>query len=231
MEGSLTAGARRIITILAFLSIVVIFVSGLFLGMAPEIASAVGGILAAAAWLFSVATALRARQLDWVGVLLIALVIGALLALGTLTDPTPDSVSIPQTAGLACAFMSAAYGALGARTALERGIPTFCGAWALMTLVIGGTLVGGAIGTNIGAAAPYITTVGFHLYAIAGVLAAFTWVVGVVVSFRTGAWGWFALVLLLPAIGALMFGLFGPTRQDILMTREHARQRRAVGLR
>ncbi|HEU0025995.1 MAG TPA: hypothetical protein VFQ25_02680 [Ktedonobacterales bacterium] len=230
MEGSLTAGARRIITILAFLSIVVIFVSGLFLGTPPQIASAVGGILAFAAWLFAVATALRTRQYDWVALLLIALAIGALLAVGTLADYTPDSVSIPQTAGLTIAFMSSAYGALGARSVLERGMPTFCGVWALLTLVIGGTLVGGAIGTNIGAAAPYITTVGFHLYAIAGVLAAFTWVVGMVVSFRTGAWGWFALVLLLPAIGALMFGLFGPTRQDVLMAQEHARQRRAVGL-
>ena len=231
MEGSLTASARRIITILAFLGIVVIFVSGLFLGMAPELISAVGGVLALAAWVFAIVTALRARQYDWIGALVIALAIGALLSLATLSDNTPDSVSIPQMGGLTLAFLSAAYGMLGAREVLERGIPTFCGVLGLFTLVIGGTLVGGAIGTNIGAAAPYITTVGFHLYVIAGVLAAFAWVVGMIVSFRTGSWGWFALVVLLPAIGSLMFGIFGPTRQDILMAREHARQRRAVGLR
>lgn len=231
MEGSLTAGARRIIGILAFLGITVIFVSGLFLGLTPQIISAIGGVLAFAAWLFAVVTAARARQYDWVTVLLIGLVIGALLALATLTDNTPDTVSVPQMGGLTIAFLSAAYASVGAGTVLERGIPTFCGVWALFTLVIGGTLVGGAIGTNIGAAAPYITTVGFHLYTIAGVLAAFTWTVGIIVSFRTGAWGWFTLVLLLPAIGALMFGLFGPSRHDVTMAQENTRQRRAVGLR
>lgn len=231
MEGSQTALARRIINILAFVGIVIIFVSGLFLGTAPQIISAIGGVVALAACGYAIVTAISARQNDWAVVLGLALVIGAFLAYITLSDITPDTVSIPQMGGLTIAFLASAYASLGAAPALDRGIPTFCGAWGLLTLVIGGTLVGGAIGTNIGAAAPYITTVGFHLYSIAGVLAAYAWIVGMIVSFRTGAWGWFALVVLLPAIGSFMFGLFGPTRQDVLMAQENTRQRKAVGLR
>jgi uncharacterized membrane protein len=57
------------------------------------------------------------------------------------------------------------------------------------------------------------------------------WIVGLIISYRTGAWGWFALVVLLPAVGAFMFGLFGPTRADVLMAQEQTRHRRAAGLR
>lgn len=231
MDGSKTKGARRIINILAFAGIVIIFVSGLFLGPAPQIISVIGGVLALGAWGYAVVTAARARQNDWLGALVLALLIGALLAYITLSDNTPNSVSIPQMGGLTIAFLASAYATVGANPVLDRGIPTYCGTWALFTLVIGGTLVGGAIGTNIGGAAPYIMTVGFHLYSIAGVLAAYAWIVGMIASFRTGSWGWFALVVLLPAIGAFMFGLFGPTHQDVLMAQEHIRQRRAVGLR
>ncbi len=231
MDGSTTLGARRIINLLAFAGIAVIFVSGLFLGFLPQVFSAIGGVIALAAWGYAIVTAARARQMDWILVLVLALLIGAGLAYITLSDNTPDAVSIPQMGGLTIAFLASAYASLGAGTVLERGMPMYCGAWGLLILVFGGTLVGGAIGTNIGAAAPYIMTVGFHLYSIAAVLAAFAWIVGMTVSLRTGAWGWTTLVVLMPAIGAFMFGLFGPTRQDVLMAREHVRQRRAVGLR
>lgn len=236
MDGIKTAGARRIINLLAFVSIVVIFVSGLFQGTAPQNISIIGGVMALAAWAYSLVTAIQARQFGWIGVLVIALIVGAGLATSTLSvlnplDVTPDSVSVPQMGGLTIAFLATSYAALGAGPALDRALPTYCGAWSLLTLVIGGTLVGGAIGTNIGASAPYITTVGFHLYSIAAVLAGFAWIVGMVVSYRTGAWGWFVLVVILNAIGAFMFGLFGPTRQDVLMGKEAIRQRRAVGMR
>jgi hypothetical protein len=230
MEGTKTAGARRIINLLAYLSIVIIFVSGLFLGTAPQIISVIGGAMALAAWVYAVVTTIANRQTGWLVVLLGALVIGGALAYITLTDATPDAVSIPQTGGLAMAFMAATYASLGARGVLDRGLPTFCGVWALLTLVIGGTLVGGAIGTHIGAAAPYITAVGFHLYMIAGVLALYAWIVGLILSFRVGAWGWFTTVVLLNAVGAFMFGLFGPSRQDVLTGRAAARQRKAAGL-
>jgi hypothetical protein len=231
MEGSLTADARRIVTILAIVGIVLIFLSGLILGTVLQYISVIGGVVALAAWALAIVTAFRARQMDWVVVLAIAMAIGVLLALITLGDVSPDADSVPQMGGLTIAFISSAYSILGGGPALERGVPSYCGGWGLLVLVAGGTLVGGAIGTNIGAAAPYITTVGFHLYTIAGVLALMAWIVGLVISYRTGAWGWFALVVLLPAVGAFMFGLFGPTRADVLMAQEQTRQRRAVGLR
>lgn len=234
MDGSKTAGARRLVSILAFVGIALIFVSGLILGLIPQYISVVAGIIAFAAWAIAIFTATRARQMDWVVMLLAALVLGAVPAvIGVLnpSDVAPNADVIPQLAGLSVAFISSAYGLLGSGPGLERHTAAYCGAWGLMTLVAGGTLVGGAIGTNIGAAAPYITDVGFHLYTVAGVVALVAWAVGLIVSFRTGAWGWFTLVLLLPAVGAFMFGLFGPTRQDVLMAQENTRQRKAVGLR
>jgi hypothetical protein len=230
MEGAKTSGARRIIALLASLGILIIFVSGLVQGTVPQILSVVGGVLTVAAWGFALVTAIMNRQVDWVVTLILALVAGAAIAYLTLTDASPDAVSIPQTGGQAIGFLAAAYAALGSRPVVERNFPSFTGAWGLLTLVIGGTLVGGAIGTDIGASQPYITAVGFHLYLIAGVLALFAWIVALILSFRVGAWGWFAVVVLLTAVGAFMFGLFGPTRQDVLMAQEHARQRRAAGL-
>lgn len=230
MEGIKTAGARRIISLLAYLGIVIIFVSGLLQGTAPQIISVVGGVIAVAAWAYALVTTITHRQTDWIIALALALVAGAALSVITLTDISPDTVSIPQTGALTLAFLAATYAATGARPVIERGVPSFCGVWGLLTLVFGGTLVGGAIGTNIGAAAPYIQTIGFHLYEVAGVLALYAWVIALILSYRVGAWGWFATVVLLTAVGAFMFGLFGPTRQDVLMTREAARQRRAAGL-
>lgn len=230
MEGAKTAGARRIIALLASLGILIIFVSGLFQGTTPQIISVVGGVLATVAWAYALVTAIIHRQSGWVVTLVLALVAGSIIAWITLTDASPDAVSIPQTGGASVAFLALTYAALGSRPVVERNFPSFTGVWGLLTLVIGGTLVGGAIGTDIGASQPYITAVGFHLYLIAGVLALFAWVVGLILSFRVGAWGWFAVVVLLTAVGAFMFGLFGPTRQDVLMSQEHARQRRAAGL-
>lgn len=230
MEGSETTRARRIINLLGYLGIVIVFVSGLFLGGAPQYVSIAGGVLVLAAWVYAIITAVLNKQMDWVIVLATALLIGVFLAFITLTDNTPDADSVPQMGGLAIGFLAVTYASLGGGKALARGFPAFTGAWGLLTLVVGGTLVGGAIGTHIGAAAPYITTVGFHLYAIAGVLALYAWIVGLVLAIRTGAWGWLASVILLSAVGAFMFGLFGPTRQDVLMSRENARQRKAAGL-
>jgi hypothetical protein len=131
---------------------------------------------------------------------------------------------------LSLGFIMLCYASQGGGRMMARGVPAFLGGWGLLSLVIGGTLVGGAIGTTIGAASAHITAFGFRLYVVAGVLGLIAWIVGLVVGLRTQAWGWFALIVGLPAIGAFMFGLFGPSRQDVIMAQENARQRKAVGL-
>ena len=53
--------------------------------------------------------------------------------------------------------------------------------------------------------------VGFALY-LGGVLAALVaWIMGLIKTAQIRRWGWFAAVLLLPALGSLVYGLAGPT--------------------
>jgi hypothetical protein len=236
MDSSTGKTSRRQVSLIATPAVVLIFVFGLVQGSIPLIVSLVGVGLTIIAWAYAVFTAVRLKQVDW----LILLVIAALITVGlagiSVTsasasgEPNAVPLAIAELAVLPLVFITMSYGSLSGEDMLARGICAYLGSWALLSLVIGGTLVGGAIGTNIGAGATYITALGFRLYAVAGVLAAIIWVIGLIVGVRTKAWGWFAIVLLLPAIGAFMFGLFGPTRQDVLMAQEHSRARRAAGL-
>ena len=53
--------------------------------------------------------------------------------------------------------------------------------------------------------------IGFVLY-LGGVLAAVVaWIIGLIRTAQIRRWGWFAAVLLLPALGSLLYGLAGPT--------------------
>jgi hypothetical protein len=53
--------------------------------------------------------------------------------------------------------------------------------------------------------------IGFVLY-LGGVIAAIVaWIMGLIKTGQTRRWGWFAAVLLLPALGSLLYGLAGPT--------------------
>lgn len=232
MDSSITAKPRRQVSLIAGLAIVVIFVSGLFLGNIPQTISFVGAAIALAAWGYALLIASRTRQTDWVGMLVVGLLITlGLAAFSLLQGQKEDNVlTATQLGFLLLAYIALSYALLGGAKFLERGVAAFFGGWGLLALVIGGTLVGGAIGTTIGAASVYITAFGFRLYALAGVLGLLAWIVGLVVGLRTQSWGWFALIVGLPGIGAFMFGLFGPTRQDVVMARENARQRKLVGL-
>lgn len=232
-SATLTAKSRRQVTLMVSLAIAIIFVSGLFQGTVPTIVSGVGAALALIGWVYSLITAARARQSHWVIMLAIGLLITlALAALGliTVSETNSPALAITQLAFLALAFITLSYSVMGGGDVIERSPTAFYGGWGLLSLVIGGTLVGGAIGTSVGSSAAYITALGFRLYIVAGVLGLIAWIIGLIVGLRTQAWGWFALILLLPCIGAFMFGLFGPTRQDVLMAQENARQRKAVGL-
>ncbi len=232
-SATLTAKSRRQVTLIVSLAIVIIFVSGLFLGSVPAIISAIGAVLVLVGWVYALITAARVRQSHWLIMLVIGLVITIALsafAFHSATGTSDGVVAVSQLAFLTLAFVTLSYSALGGADVIERGSAAFYGGWGLLSLVIGGTLVGGAIGTSVGSSAIYITALGFRLYAIAGVFGLIGWIIGLIVGLRTQSWGWFALIVLLPGVGAFMFGLFGPTRQDVLMAQENARQRKVVGL-
>ena len=234
MDSSITASSRRQVNLIVGLAIVLIFAGGLVQGSVPFIITLIGVALTFIAWVYAVFTAARSRQFGWVILLLIGLVLGlALSAYSIISIKTGlnDGILAAAELGiLSLAFFVLGYGLLGGSGVMVRGVAAYFGGWGLLLLVVGGTLVGGAIGTSIGAASVYITDLGFRFYTGAGVLAFVAWIIGMIVGYRTKAWGWFTLVVLLPAIGAFMFGLFGPTRQDVLMAQEHSRQRKAAGL-
>jgi hypothetical protein len=55
--------------------------------------------------------------------------------------------------------------------------------------------------------------IGLTLY-IAGVLAGLAaWIGGLIKTGQIRRWGWFVVVLLLPALGSLLYGLAGPTQR------------------
>lgn len=229
------AKARRQVSLIAGLAVLLIIVGGIMTGSVPFILTMLGAAGAVIAWAYALFAALRTKQNGWVILLGIGLVLTLALAAYTFTSADPKiqysgPIGAAQLGFMVLAYTAFAFGSLGGQGAVERGVAAFFGGWGLLTLVIGGTLVGGAIGTKIGAATENVLSLGFHLYVVAGVLGLAAWILGIIVGFRTKAWGWFTVIILLPAIGAFMFGLFGPTHQDVVMAQENARQRRAVGL-
>lgn len=234
MDSSITASSRRQVSLITGLAIVLILVSGLVQGSVPFIMTLIGVALTVIAWVYAVFIAARTRRFGWVILLALGLVLGLALSAYSIISATTglnDGILAAAELGiLSLAFFALGFGMLGGSEVMSRGVAAYFGGWGLLLLVIGGTLVGGAIGTNIGAAAVYITALGFRFYTGAGVLAFVAWIIGMIVGYRTKSWGWFTLVVLLPAIGAFMFGLFGPTRQDVLMAQENTRQRKAAGL-
>jgi hypothetical protein len=115
------------------------------------------------------------------------------------------------------------------RDITERSVIATLGLIALLTIIISGTFAGGGgIGSNTD---PKVYQLNLHMYAIAGMLAVFAWIFAMVHTFRIGAWGWFITSLLVFGIGALMFGLFGPTAEDVRQSRLQRAARRAAGVR
>lgn len=233
MDSAVTAKPRGRVRLIETLAILAIFLSGIIQGSVPQTISMIGAGIALIGWVYAVVIAVGARQMRWLALLVLALVITIAISAYSLTNEGAEGLlGVTQLGFLSLAFLTLGYVTLGGGEGgpLDRGVAAFYGGWGLLALVIGGTLVGGAIGTSTGAAAGYITALGFQLYTLSGVLGAFAWVIGLVAGWRTKAWGWFAIIVLLPAIGAFMFGLFGPTRQDVIMAQEQARQKKAVGL-
>ena len=100
---------------------------------------------------------------------------------------------------------------------------------AVLTIIISGTFAGGGgIGTTTD---PKVYQLNLHMYAVAGMLAFFAWILSGINTLRIQAWGWFATNLLLFGIGAVMFGLFWPTAEDIRQSRLQRAARRAAGIR
>jgi hypothetical protein len=68
--------------------------------------------------------------------------------------------------------------------------------------------------TSCSTSASSTVVIGFVLY-LSGVIAAiFAWIVGLITTARIRRWGWFVVVLILPVLGSLLYGLIGPATKS-----------------
>jgi hypothetical protein len=95
---------------------------------------------------------------------------------------------------------------------------------SVAVIIVGGTLTSGGGASSITDLG--VVDLGTHMYLVAAILGVAGWIVGVIVAARNQAWGWLVTTLLLSLVGALMFGLFGPTKQDVIQGRLQKQARR-----
>ncbi|HLY29479.1 MAG TPA: hypothetical protein VKQ36_00495 [Ktedonobacterales bacterium] len=225
---------RRIATISSLAGAALIVVGGFLTGITYLI-SFLGALLAIVGWGVGVWIALANRRTTWLvthAYFALAAVITLVLAFTQLRTADEQITTILVTTFMPLAIAGLASGIISSDNALSRGTPATFGAAALILLITGGLAINDTVGAN--AAAPNtirLLALGYHLYMVTGILALVAWIIGMIVAVQTRAWGWFAMTVLMPGIGAFMFGLFGPSAADVRQARENAAARRAAGVR
>jgi hypothetical protein len=217
---------RRVGAFSGLIGAALIFVGGLMTKGETNILSYIGVVLAAVAWALGVFFALRKRSLGWLGLLALAVVGGAALA----------AIGINNSGSLSLILLVLPIAYIGAVASLsvqdhivERSVIAALGIIALMTIIVSGAFAGGGgIGSTTD---PKVYQLNLQMYVVATFLAVIIYVLALINTLRIGAWGWFTTVLLLFGIGAMMFGLFGPTAEDIRQGRLQRAARRAAGVR
>jgi hypothetical protein len=217
---------RRVGSFAGLIGAVLIFAGALITKGGSNFLSYIGIGLAVLAWLIGLYLSFRKGSWGWVGLLLIVALAGFVLA--------GIGAAVAGSLSLVYLFVPVAYIGFAAsisqaRDITDKTVIAMLGAIAVLTIIISGTFAGGGgIGTTTDTA---VYQLNLQMYAIAGVLAAITWILAIVNTLRIQAWGWFATSLLLFGIGAFMFGLFGPTAEDVRQSRLQRAARRAAGVR
>jgi hypothetical protein len=171
---------------------------------------------------------IQRQEWGWVLLLLVVAAAGPILLL-VMHRTDVGLVFIPMTA------IAAVRGLVWNESATERH--TF-GTMALLGFIMiigGGTLINSVFST-VPNEPPVITPLasdtffaGIDMYLTAGVLGLIAWLFGVLYAARHAMWGWLAAALLLPGVGALLLGFFGPTPQDYQQGKASAAAKRAAG--
>lgn len=181
-----------------------------------------GVILAITALVLALVVPVRQRQISWIVLMLVVGAAGFFLPL--LTKRADASVIF-----LPLAAITFVYGLTSSEDATDRPVFGAMSVLAVLMVVIGGTSIGGVLGTQANAFDTASFKLGVDLYLAAGTLGIIAWILAVVRSAQTRMWGWLAVSFFLVTIGALMYGLFGPSPADYAQTREAVRLRRAAG--
>lgn len=181
-----------------------------------------GAILAIVALVLALVVPVRQRQISWIVLLL---VLGASGFVLTLVAHRFDLTLLL----LPLAAITFVYGLTSSDDATDRPVFGAMAVLAVLMVVIGGTSIGGVLGTQANAFDTAAFKVGIDLYLAAGALGVIAWILAVVRAAQTRMWGWLAVSFFLFAIGALMYGLFGPSPADYEQSKEAVRLRRAAG--
>ena len=217
---------RRVGTWAGLLGATLIFAAALFGKGAVGVISYIGIFLGVLSYVLGLYFSLRKRSFGWIGLMVVVGVISVAAGLA--------GVGVAGEIDLVNVFMPISFIGFAAclsqqADVTERGVIATLGLIAVLTIIISGTFAGGGgIGSNTD---PKVYELNLHMFAIAGMLAFFAWILAIINTFRIGAWGWFATSLLLFGIGALMFGLFGPTAEDVRQGQLQKAARRAAGMR
>ena len=192
-------------------------------GTAPTTPQAYAGvILAIIALVLALVVPVRQRQTSWIALIIIVGATGFFLPL--LSHSADASLIF-----LPLAAITFVYGLTSTEDAFDRPVFGAMSVIAVLMIVVGGTSIGGVLGTQANAFQTPSFKLGVDLYLAAGALGIIAWILAVVRAAQTRMWGWLAVSFFLVTIGALMYGLFGPSIQDYEQTREAVRLRRAAG--
>ena len=191
-------------------------------GLKPANSMVYAGIfLAVLALALAIVALLRSSNYAWIALLLLVSATGAVLP--RFAPVSGELLFLPM------ASITFIHGLTSATDATDRPVFGLLGLFSVILIVVGGTMIGGVLGL---VAFPETTTpyrLGVDLYLVAGALSVFAWVLAVVRAARYRMWGWLIVSFILVNIGALMYGLFGPTLADYHQTRDSRRLRRAAG--
>ena len=217
---------RRLGTYAGLLGATLIFVGDLIGKGTVGLISYIGIVLGVISYLLGLYFSARKRSFGWIALMLAVGAIGVvagLAAVGVAGELDLVDIFVPIS------FIGFAACLSQQSDVTERSVIASLGVIAVLTVIISGTFAGGGgIGSNTD---PRVYALNLHMYAIAGLLAFFAWILAMINTLRIGARGWFATSLLLFGVGALMFGLFGPTAEDVRQSRLQRAARRAAGMR
>jgi hypothetical protein len=217
---------RRVGAFSGLIGAVLIFLGGVITKGGTNVLSYIGVVLAVLGWLIGLYVSLRKGSVGWIGLLLLTVVVSVVLA--------GIGLGLSGTLSLVLLFIPIAYVGFAAslsqqKDITDRGVIATLGVIAVLTIIISGTFAGGGgIGTTTDTK---VYQLNLQMYVVAGVLGAFAWILAIINTARIQAWGWFAKSLFIVCIGATMFGLFGPTAEDVRQGRLQKAARRAAGVR
>jgi hypothetical protein len=219
---------RRIATPLGGIGALLLIVGGFTSHSQGNWLSYAGVAFGAIAWIMAVAITILRRAFGWLVPLLLVAVAGPLIGL-TLNNGIVSGVNDPNALDITLLMLPMTLigflvAASRSRTLLQRSAAAALGGLSIATIMVGGTLTSGGGASAINDLG--VVDVGTHLYLVAATFGLFAWIIGIIVAARNQAWGWLVAAFLLLNVGAFMFGLFGPTKQDVIQSRLQRKARR-----